>query len=67
MDKTYFGTIDGAIGCVVGVSPERAEQKRLELAGEVIGEFATADEAVRAVAARLRTLPDDADPGKPVH
>jgi hypothetical protein len=64
MGKTYFGTIDGAIGCVVGVSPERAEQKRLELAGHVIGEFATADEAGRAVAARLQALPDDAEAEK---
>jgi hypothetical protein len=64
MGKTYFGPIDGAIGCVVGVSSERAEQKRLELAGRFIGEFETADEAGRAVAARLRALPDDAEPRK---
>jgi hypothetical protein len=64
MSKTYFGTIDGAIGCVVGVSPERAEQKQLELPGQVIGEFATADKAAQAVATRLQSLCGDTWPAK---
>jgi hypothetical protein len=64
--NTYFAMIDGAIGCVVGVSSERAEQKRLELAGQIIGKFATVDEATSAVSARLQALPNDAQPAKSV-
>ena len=66
-DSAYVAVVDGAIGRVVGIRPDSVPEKRRELAGRIIGEFATKNEAVRAVTARLRALPDDAEPAKPVH
>ena len=65
-DSTYVAVVDGAIGRVIELRPKSVPGKRRELAGRIIGEFATKNGAVRAVTARLQALPDDAEPKKPV-